>query len=168
MSLDPSPTSAGARPQAPLRIGEPSPGEAVAIIGLGYVGLPLAVALDRGQRSQAGGTGSVVGFDIDPRRIELLRQGRDHTGEVESDERFVTVTVADNGIGLPSQGAERILEPYVTTRDKGTGLGLAIVKKIVEEHAGEMGFKANTGGGTRVTLRFARDPLAVAGAEAAE
>ncbi len=85
MSLDPSPTSARARPQAPLRSGEPSPGEAVAIIGLGYVGLPLAVALDRGQRKQAGGSGSVVGFDINPRRIELLRQGRDHTGEVEGD-----------------------------------------------------------------------------------
>ena len=85
MSLDPSPTSPRARPQAPIRSGEPSPGEAVAVIGLGYVGLPLAVALDRGQRQQAGRTGSVVGFDINPRRIELLRQGRDHTGEVESD-----------------------------------------------------------------------------------
>ena len=85
MSLDPSPTSIRARPQAPIRSGEPSPGEAVAVIGLGYVGLPLAVALDRGQRKQAGGSGSVVGFDINPRRIELLRQGRDHTGEVDSD-----------------------------------------------------------------------------------
>jgi two-component system nitrogen regulation sensor histidine kinase NtrY len=88
--------------------------------------------------------------------------------EVEADARFVTVTVSDNGIGLPKQGAERILEPYVTTREKGTGLGLAIVKKIVEEHAGEMSFAKNRGGGTKVTLRFARDPLAAAGVEAAE
>jgi hypothetical protein len=50
MSLDPSPTSIRARPRAPIRSGEPSPGEAVAVIGLGYVGLPLVVALDRGQR----------------------------------------------------------------------------------------------------------------------
>lgn len=87
--------------------------------------------------------------------------------EVSADERYFSVAVSDNGIGLPSQGAERILEPYVTTREKGTGLGLAIVKKIVEEHAGEMGFARNKGAGTTVTLRFARDPLA-AGAEAAE
>jgi two-component system nitrogen regulation sensor histidine kinase NtrY len=88
--------------------------------------------------------------------------------EVETDARFVTVTVVDNGIGLPKQGAERILEPYMTTREKGTGLGLAIVKKIVEEHSGEMSFAKNRGGGTKVTLRFARDPLAAAGVEAAE
>ena len=88
--------------------------------------------------------------------------------EVGTDARYFTVTVSDNGIGLPSEGAERILEPYVTTREKGTGLGLAIVKKIVEEHAGEMSFTSNGGGGTKVTLRFARDPLAAAGVEAAE
>ena len=51
----------------------------------------------------------------------------------------------------------------MTTREKGTGLGLAIVKKIIEEHAGDMGFMPVDGGGTRVTLRFARDPLVEAG-----
>jgi two-component system nitrogen regulation sensor histidine kinase NtrY len=71
----------------------------------------------------------------------------------------VTVTVTDNGIGLP-QDRERIAEPYVTTREKGTGLGLAIVKKIVEEHGGELVFASVEDGGTQVSLRFARDPLA--------
>ncbi|KHL25874.1 ATPase [Croceibacterium mercuriale] len=85
----------------------------------------------------------------------------------------ITIEVHDNGIGLP-QGGERIMEPYVTTREKGTGLGLAIVKKIVEEHGGEIAFAAETDGGTCATLRLARDPLAVAddgpvvGSEAAE
>jgi len=72
---------------------------------------------------------------------------------------MVQVSIADNGIGLP-QDRERIVEPYVTTRDKGTGLGLAIVNKIVEEHGGEMVFAPAEGGGTRVVLSFARDPLA--------
>ena len=76
---------------------------------------------------------------------------------VEADETALTVTVEDNGVGLPKD-RERILEPYVTTREKGTGLGLAIVNKIVEEHGGEMGFLAREGGGTCVRLRFARDP----------
>jgi two-component system nitrogen regulation sensor histidine kinase NtrY len=76
-------------------------------------------------------------------------------GEGES----IAVSIADNGIGLP-QDRERITEPYMTTREKGTGLGLAIVKKIVEEHGGEMTFAAAEGGGTMVTLNFARDPLA--------
>ncbi len=50
----------------------------------------------------------------------------------------VAVIVEDNGKGLPSQGRERLTEPYVTTRAKGTGLGLAIVKKIMEDHGGEL------------------------------
>ena len=68
------------------------------------------------------------------------------------------VTVSDNGIGLP-QDRDRIVEPYVTTREKGTGLGLAIVKKIVEEHGGEMTFAPGHPDGTVVSMRFARDPL---------
>ena len=84
----------------------------------------------------------------------------------------VTIAVADNGIGLP-QDRERIVEPYVTTREKGTGLGLAIVNKIVEEHGGEMTFAAGDPDGTVVTLRFARDPASgqnagLRGQEAAE
>ncbi len=80
----------------------------------------------------------------------------------------IAVTITDNGVGLPSD-RERIVEPYVTTREKGTGLGLAIVNKIVEEHGGEMTFSPADGGGACVTMRFACDPLADRrGSEAAE
>jgi two-component system nitrogen regulation sensor histidine kinase NtrY len=48
----------------------------------------------------------------------------------------VVIDVVDNGIGLPKEQRNRLLEPYVTTREKGTGLGLAIVGRIVEEHGG--------------------------------
>jgi two-component system, NtrC family, nitrogen regulation sensor histidine kinase NtrY len=50
----------------------------------------------------------------------------------------VVVEVEDNGKGLPPQDRERLLEPYMTTREKGTGLGLAIVRKIMEEHGGSI------------------------------
>ncbi|MCB1398274.1 MAG: PAS domain-containing sensor histidine kinase, partial [Rhodobacteraceae bacterium] len=53
------------------------------------------------------------------------------------DEGRATITIADNGIGLPEDRA-RLFEPYVTTREKGTGLGLPIVKKIIEEHGGTL------------------------------
>jgi two-component system nitrogen regulation sensor histidine kinase NtrY len=46
--------------------------------------------------------------------------------------------VIDNGSGLPAENRHRILEPYMTMREKGTGLGLAIVKKIIEEHGGQL------------------------------
>jgi two-component system, NtrC family, nitrogen regulation sensor histidine kinase NtrY len=49
------------------------------------------------------------------------------------------IEVVDNGLGLPKQGRQRLLEPYVTTKGaKGTGLGLAIVQKIVEQHGGTL------------------------------
>ncbi len=48
----------------------------VAVVGLGYVGLPLAVALSRHF--------SVIGFDISHRRVDELQQGHDSTAEVES------------------------------------------------------------------------------------
>jgi two-component system nitrogen regulation sensor histidine kinase NtrY len=77
----------------------------------------------------------------------------------------IVVTIEDNGIGLPAN-PERITEPYVTTREKGTGLGLAIVNKIVDEHGGDMSFASAASGGTRVTLRFARNPNPIEGAQA--
>ena len=50
----------------------------------------------------------------------------------------IVIDVIDNGIGLPKENRSRLLEPYVTTRDKGTGLGLAIVGRILEEHGGSI------------------------------
>ncbi|MDR3374381.1 MAG: PAS domain-containing sensor histidine kinase [Ancalomicrobiaceae bacterium] len=54
------------------------------------------------------------------------------------DGRTIVIDVVDNGIGLPSENRHRLLEPYVTTREKGTGLGLAIVRKIMEDHGGRI------------------------------
>jgi two-component system nitrogen regulation sensor histidine kinase NtrY len=68
----------------------------------------------------------------------------------------VALIVEDNGRGLPTEGRERLAEPYVTTRAKGTGLGLAIVKKIMEDHGGELVLDDRDGGGARVMLIFHR------------
>jgi len=50
----------------------------------------------------------------------------------------VQITVIDNGCGLPKENRERLVEPYMTTREKGTGLGLAIVQRITEQHGGTL------------------------------
>jgi len=79
---------------------------------------------------------------------------------VDSD---IVIDVIDNGIGLPKENRSRLLEPYVTTREKGTGLGLAIVGKILEEHGGriELHDAAEKFPGQRgawMRLRFAAEP----------
>src|SRR5262249_34956477 len=52
------------------------------------------------------------------------------------DDSDIVIDVVDNGVGLPQENRSRLLEPYVTTREKGTGLGLAIVGRILEDHGG--------------------------------
>ena len=64
----------------------------IAIIGLGYVGLPLAVAF--------AGKYKVVGFDINESRINELNNGHDHTLEVEDKELKSVLQGRDSGIGL--------------------------------------------------------------------
>jgi two-component system nitrogen regulation sensor histidine kinase NtrY len=66
-----------------------------------------------------------------------LGRGRIHVSAAREGNDIV-IDVVDNGVGLPKEGRSRLLEPYVTTRDKGTGLGLAIVGKILEEHGGRI------------------------------
>ena len=57
-------------------VGQQAETDSIAVIGLGYVGLPLAVAFGRHH--------DTLGFDIDVRRIEQLQQGYDFTREVSS------------------------------------------------------------------------------------
>lgn len=75
---------------------------------------------------------------------------------IEDDENRVTLTVIDNGIGLPAEGRERLTEPYMTTRARGTGLGLAIVKKIVEDHGGTLELGDAPDGGAFARARLSR------------
>jgi two-component system nitrogen regulation sensor histidine kinase NtrY len=84
----------------------------------------------------------------------------------------IVIDVIDNGIGLPKENRSRLLEPYVTTREKGTGLGLAIVGRILEEHGGriELGDAPDKIPGQRgawMRLRFAAEPASSNEAEPA-
>jgi two-component system nitrogen regulation sensor histidine kinase NtrY len=84
--------------------------------------------------------------------VSAMREGDD-----------IVIDVVDNGVGLPKENRSRLLEPYVTTREKGTGLGLAIVGKILEEHGGriELHDAAEKFPGQRgawMRLQFAAEP----------
>jgi two-component system nitrogen regulation sensor histidine kinase NtrY len=79
----------------------------------------------------------------------------------------VVVDVIDNGRGFPAADRNRLLEPYMTTREKGTGLGLAIVRKIVEDHGGTitlMDAPGETGFASGAMVRLSLPMLPVDGA----
>lgn len=122
-----------------------------------------SIACDRHQFGQA--MTNVLKNAVEAIEAKAKEAGEGYEGKVtvsleaQPQTQGVLLRITDNGIGLP-QDRDRIIEPYVTTREKGTGLGLAIVNKIVEEHGGEMTFMPAQGGGTTVTMRFAADPLA--------
>jgi two-component system nitrogen regulation sensor histidine kinase NtrY len=90
---------------------------------------------------------------------EELGKGRIDVIAARENEDIV-IDVIDNGIGLPKVSRARLLEPYVTTREKGTGLGLAIVGRVLEDHGGriELNDAADIRPGARgawMRLRFA-------------
>ena len=65
----------------------------------------------------------------------------------------IQITIEDNGIGF-GENANKMFEPYITTRKAGTGLGLSIVKKIVEDHNGVIKIENREGGGAKVGVSF--------------
>jgi two-component system, LuxR family, sensor kinase FixL len=77
------------------------------------------------------------------------------TKEVDGD--MIEVSVADTGPGLSDEIADRLFQPFVTTKPSGMGVGLSISKRIIEAHGGEMWAEPNPGGGTvfRFTLQQA-------------
>ena len=65
--------------------------------------------------------------------------------------RFVRITVADEGIGIPEENLGRIFDPYFSTKQKGSGLGLATSYSIIKNHGGSVSVESKPGHGT--TLR---------------
>ena len=67
---------------------------------------------------------------------------------------WITLTVADQGPGIPAGAAERIFDPYFSTKDTGLGMGLAICRRIVEDHGGEIGVENSAAGGADFRVRL--------------
>jgi PAS domain S-box-containing protein len=62
--------------------------------------------------------------------------------------RYVRFSVSDGGPGIPEAIADRVFDPYFTTRDNGTGLGLTTAYNVVRRHGGHMRFESSEGAGT--------------------
>ena len=77
--------------------------------------------------------------------------------DASSNENSVTIKVADSGKGIPPSIAEKIMEPFFTTKEvgQGTGLGLSISKGIAESHHGKLSYDPSS----RNTCFFLELPL---------
>jgi two-component system, LuxR family, sensor kinase FixL len=82
----------------------------------------------------------------DQRRV-IVRTGREPPDAI-------AVSVIDSGPGVDPALADRIFEPFCTTKAHGTGLGLAISRSIVEAHHGRLGYRDNKPTGACFTIRL--------------
>jgi two-component system sensor kinase FixL len=68
------------------------------------------------------------------------------------DNSVVKILVGDTGSGISPDVAERLFQPFVTTKVSGLGLGLSICREIVEAHGGQITVSTNSAGGTDFTV----------------
>ena len=75
---------------------------------------------------------------------------------IENEEKFVTINVTDNGMGIPKKRFKSVFEPGFTTKKRGWGLGLSLTKRIVEEyHKGKIKvLQSEVGRGTTMQVSF--------------
>jgi two-component system sensor kinase FixL len=96
---------------------------------------------------------AVQAMQDSPRR-QLRIASRLAAGDLE-------ISVADSGRGVPEEVADRLFEPFVTTRANGTGLGLTICNAIIEAHGGTLSYAPAPAGGSifRFTLKAVADAV---------
>lgn len=67
-------------------------------------------------------------------------------------DKTVTISIADDGAGIPQSAMPRVFEPHFSTRTTGSGLGLAISRRLLESWGGTIDLTSEEGGGARVLI----------------
>jgi CheY-like chemotaxis protein len=100
----------------------------------------------------AGGTITIATANIGPDAAQALAEGELERGE------YVSIAVADTGVGMDRATAERAFEPFFTTKEigKGTGLGLSMVYGFAKQSRGHVRIASERGRGTTVTIYLPR------------
>jgi two-component system nitrogen regulation sensor histidine kinase GlnL len=80
--------------------------------------------------------------------------------EMDEQPPAIELVIADDGPGIPGDIADRVFNPFFTTKPQGSGLGLAIVRKIIDAHDGRIDLTSSAGQGTTFTVSL---PVGVPG-----
>ena len=89
------------------------------------------------------------------RRERAARDARSRAAAPDArrvDDGFVTIRVADTGVGMDEEALERVFEPYFSTKTTGTGLGLPIARRNIELSGGTIEVTSEKGRGTAVSV----------------
>jgi PAS domain S-box-containing protein len=102
-----------------------------------------------GEGGETGGTLKIMTATVSGNELRQRFPGA-------SEEPYILVRVADNGVGMDEATKRRIFEPFFTTKPpgKGTGIGLSVVYGIVDSHHGFIDVDSRPGMGTTVSLYF--------------
>lgn len=84
--------------------------------------------------------------------IQAMPSGGNAVLRALAEDGDVRIEVQDEGVGIDPENAERIFNPFFTTRDEGTGLGLSIAERIIFQHGGRIEVRRNHERGTTFSV----------------
>ncbi|MEM3430645.1 MAG: ATP-binding protein, partial [Candidatus Bathyarchaeia archaeon] len=86
--------------------------------------------------------------------IQAMPDGGQLTIKTSKNDREVSISFQDTGVGIPEENINRLFDPFFTTKAKGQGLGLSICKRIVEAHEGSISVESKVGVGSTFTVKL--------------
>jgi len=112
--------------------------------------------------AEAAGQGGLIKISIEPQSSGVGANG-------QKLQPGATVTIADNGVGIPDDVQPHLFQPFFTTKgEQGTGLGLWVSRGIINKHGGSISVVSNmseAAHGTEVSVFLATNPTINAGGD---
>lgn len=95
-----------------------------------------------------------VFFNVLKNAREAMQSGGTIRVSTRTDDEFVYLYVADDGVGIDEEELASVFQPYKSNKKGGHGLGMMVCQRIMREHGGQIGIDSRKGTGTVVTLQF--------------
>jgi two-component system sensor kinase FixL len=95
---------------------------------------------------------NLLGNAFDSITDAMSKQRRVTIGIAPETPGWIAITVCDTGAGIQPSVADRLFEPFVTTKNNGMGLGLLVTRSIIEDHGGKVWSTSNTQAGATFTF----------------